>query len=420
MRKLFALILALVMMLTCAAASANSTVDVKINADREQLKTVMQKSNSPEETISVVDAVVALVNALGIKVASVEDGAEIALSLNGEEALTLGFSADEEGAALVSSMFPNHYLTISKEMLKGLMQSVPGVGSDAEGGVAGGIAGGMTLPESTQAYFNDFVQTCTAAIVPGEPVKGEYQFDGVNFDTQVPVNIDVPAIKEAFGKLTEQLTEDEAFMSMLQGYMKGGNFDKDKFKQSMNEFLDHFPEAVSAEYDANGEEKVPYYVCGRAGSEGADPVYEYTMLCKDEKTYTVSYMNHEKEIVAGVVITEGNVRVEVKQKEDTFAVNFAYETGEPSKYVCDFFFGSDTPLATVTVTVSAEGQRTLEMSAEGKTTISMEDMQSGQGDGVQTFMSEIQNGLMTLITSVMQAVPESAPLIQSLFQGGQQ
>ena len=73
MRKLFALILALVMMLTCAAASANSTVDVKINADREQLKTVMQKSNSPEETISVVDAVVALVNALGIKVASVED-----------------------------------------------------------------------------------------------------------------------------------------------------------------------------------------------------------------------------------------------------------------------------------------------------------------------------------------------------------
>ena len=39
------------------------------------------------------------------------------------------------------------------------------------------------MPTSLSTYITSFMQVCTEAAVPGEPVKGEYQFDGYNFDT---------------------------------------------------------------------------------------------------------------------------------------------------------------------------------------------------------------------------------------------
>ena len=105
-RKLAALALALVLVLGCAAASA-VTVDVSLKVDSENAKTALGSLGMPEEQQAGLDAVAKLLSALGVKVTALTDGAEIALSLDGKEAVKAGFASAESGAAVVETTPPS-------------------------------------------------------------------------------------------------------------------------------------------------------------------------------------------------------------------------------------------------------------------------------------------------------------------------
>lgn len=191
------------------------------------------------------------------------------------------------------------------------------------------------MPTSLSTYISSFMQVCTEAAVPGEPVKGEYQFDGYNFDTLIPVTVDVPKIKEAFHGLKEDLLKDEAVLASLQGLPQAGGeeFTPENLRAALDEFETHFPDEVTAEYYQNGDDSIPFYVTGRAVCTGKEePSYEYSMLCKDEKNYTMSFLDHEHSIVAGLILTDGGIRLEYKQGETNLVIDFMSETGEPAVY----------------------------------------------------------------------------------------
>lgn len=191
------------------------------------------------------------------------------------------------------------------------------------------------MPTSLSTYITSFMQVCTEAAVPGEPVKGEYQFDGYNFDTLIPVTVDVPKIKEAFHGLKEDLLKDEAVLASLQGLPQAGGeeFTPENLRAVLDEFETHFPDEVTAEYYQNGDDSIPFYVTGRAVCTGKEePSYEYSMLRKDEKNYTMSFLDHEHSIVAGLILTDGGIRLEYKQGETNLVIDFMSETGEPAVY----------------------------------------------------------------------------------------
>ena len=165
------------------------------------------------------------------------------------------------------------------------------------------------MPTSLSTYITSFMQVCTEAAVPGEPVKGEYQFDGYNFDTLIPVTVDVPKIKEAFHGLKEDLLKDEGVLASLQGLPQAGGeeFTPENLRAALDEFETHFPDEVTAEYYQNGDDSIPFYVTGRAVCTGKEePSYEYSMLRKDEKNYTMSFLDHEHSIVVSVTAAEGD------------------------------------------------------------------------------------------------------------------
>ena len=203
MKKLFSLVLALLLILTCAASA--QTVRARVTVDREQAKALFSGFGMPEAQMATVDPILSLVNALGVRVTTAEDGAQVDLDLNGADAMSMGWTLDDADVNIVSTLFPNYYLTLSNETIAQIMaqmaQNMPGAGG--EGG-----AGGFDMA-AMQAVFGGYYQkwlaACTAAGVPGEPVEVKYEYKNYVFDTMVPVTVDMEAITEATTELVERI-----------------------------------------------------------------------------------------------------------------------------------------------------------------------------------------------------------------------
>lgn len=89
MKKKLALVLALMLALTCTAAFAD-TVYTRVTIDRGLAKQLLPGMGVGKDAMAIVDPVLAVVNALGVNVTSVEDGVQVDLDINGNPALTLG------------------------------------------------------------------------------------------------------------------------------------------------------------------------------------------------------------------------------------------------------------------------------------------------------------------------------------------
>ena len=404
------------------SAAAGQTVYTKVTVDRETAKNILSGFGISEEQRTVTDQVLSLVNALGVKVTIPGDGAQIDLDLNGENALTLGFASDEQGLRLAGSLFPNFILSMKQETLNSLLEqftanmpALSGIGSEenAEGTM-------RIMPTSMPMYISSFIQACTAAAVPGEPVKGEYQFDGYNFDTMVPVTVYVPALKEAFKSMTDEMLKDESVMAQIRQsvQMSGAKFDPEEMRKAFAEFEAHFPDTVTAEFYQNSDGGPSFYVTGQASYEGKEgPSFAYTMLMKDEKSGTMAFYGYEQEMIIGLTFGSDGFRIEYKTGETQTVFDLAIERGEPTTAVARLYFtDTDNPLITVTVSISSEGVRTLPLETGEKTVLALEEIMNGESEAKTGLMTDLMmNGLSPLLMKLSKAVPEAAGLITSLM-----
>ena len=420
MKKLLALLVALVMALGCAMASAE-TIYVKTALNHEAVNSLIASFGMPEEQAGMIDPILSLVDALGIKVIAVEDGAQIDLDFNGSEALSLGCAADEKALTLVSTLFPNYALTLQFDTLTQLMNSfMPGAGE-------GGEASGMDLNammEPFMGYFSRLMEACASAAVPGEPVPGEYEFEGVKFDTLVPIAVDVPAIAESVKALADEMLNDPAVLSAIQGMAQGmaqstgQAFDVEELKKGLDEWMAHFPDTVAAEYYTNSDGSPAFYMQGESAYEGKEEAsFGYTMLFLNETNMKMSYWDKESDMSGAIEMTGNSFRLDFAMAGMTFAFDLTYELGENSVFVCKLYFMDlENPLVTVTVTVSAEGARTLPVETEGKNVLPIETLLNGEGDLNGLLGDLMTNGLGGLMASLTEAVPEMGGLL-GMFMG---
>ena len=326
-RKLFAMLLALAMMVACVSAGAEA-VKVGLKVDGDGLKSILAGFGMQEDQMTIVDPILGIVNALGVKVTTVSDGAQVDLSLNDADALSLGFATGEEGYTVVSSLFPNYMLTSSAEAFQAMTQSfmasmpLPGVG-----GASGEMAGGFDLQAmagpvmALSEYFSKYGDAVGQAAVPGQPVPGDYEFDGVKFNTYVPITVDVPAMQEATRDLVNKLLADETVMGMIQGMGQGmsmggtgASFNVEDLQKSLDDFIDHFPANVTADFynNADREDDKSSYVAGQATYEGQeDSAMTYTMLLKDEKTGKMTFGMPSAGLEVAVQFAENYFRADV-------------------------------------------------------------------------------------------------------------
>lgn len=420
MKKLLALLLALMMALGCAAASAE-TVYVKLNVNRDTVNALTASFGMPEDQAAIVDPILAAVNALGVKVTTVNDGAQIDLDLNGDEALSLGVATNEEGFTAVSTLFPNYALTMKTETITQMMESMMAAMPGAAGGEGGMDINAMMAPLA--GYFTRFFEACSAAAVPGEPVPGEYEFEGYKFDTLVPVTVNVPAIAENAKALLDEMLSDEAVLSAIQGMAQGmaqgagGALNVEDIKKAAEEWIAHFPETVNAEYYANSDGSPAFYLKGEAAYEGQEPSFGYTMLFIDQQNMNMKYWDSNSQMTGAIVIAANSFRMEFSMAGMVFALDFIMNMGTPAEFLCKLYFMDlATPLLTVAVTVAPEGERTLPMDTEGKTVLPIEGMMNGESEAGNALVMDIMtNGLNELMPKLTKAVPEIQDLINLMM-----
>ena len=420
MKKLFALVLALMMAMTCLSAFAD-TVYTQVTVDRDLVKELLPGLGVPEEQSAMIDPILALVNALGVKVTTVADGAQIDLDLNGQDALSLGYATDDAGVTVASTLFPNYVLTISQETISQIVEQVMSnmpVGGSGEGGMMDMNA----VTEVFGGYFQRWFEACATAGQPGDPVPGEYEFEGYTFNTMVPVTVDMPAIKEATASLMDELMADPAAMAMIKGYAQGfaqnsgetfddANFEAE-FKAGFEEWLAHFPDAVTAEVYANDDGSATFYMTAASTQEGAEePFFTCDMLFVDEQNMKMGFqMAGETPMEAGFAMEGTDMRMDFTMGEIYFGLGMSFPGNEFDFDV--YFLTPDAPILCVKVTVDAGGERTLAVDGAGKTAVAIELPMDGNDEALQGLLGDIMaNGLGSLMGALSAQVPEAMSLM---------
>ena len=435
MKKLFALILALLLALSCTSAFAR-TVYTKVTVDREQMGKLLAGFGIPEAQMATVDPILSLVNALGVRVTTAEDGAQVDLDLNGADALSVGWASDDAGVNLVSTLFPNYYLTLSNETIAQIMaqmaQNMSGAGG--EGG-----AGGFDMA-AMQAVFGGYYQkwlaACTAAGIPGEPVEVKYEYKNYVFDTMVPVTVDMEAITEATTELLSELLADPVAMSMLQGMAQGMaqssgvTFDPETFEADFiagfAEWMAHFPDEVSAEVYTNANDASGmFYMYSEAYYEGEEmPFFTAYMLFENAQNmdmgFAMDLTDDETQqtvtMTAGFAMKDTDMKMFFDMGGIYYGLNMSFNGGNMTFDV--FFMNDKAPLMTVAVEIAEGGDRTLPVDNAGKTVLAVEEiMQDANSEAAQGLYGDIQaNGLGALMGVVMQQVPELGSLMGQMGQ----
>ena len=379
-----------------------------------------------EGVLSQIDAVVGLLNALAIRMTTAENGAQLDFELNGESAASLAAILTEDGAALVSSLFPGYLISASaEELLSFISQNVPMVGQ-MMGGSGDGAAASPEVAEKLSGYMQEIMDACVSNVVPGEPETGEYSFDKYLFNTAIPLEINANAIADTMKDVLSRMLKDEDVLEMIKSASSAGvsvDFDPEEISASLDEVLSeqYIPEVSSTMYmdvDEDGQSGEEFYVVTESTYKGdEDPSYIVSVYGSPEG----SSMDVEMPAL-GISVT-GDYTVDesgilflstyVYYQEMFFGAEISLDatddfSGECYLYVMD----QENPVMSISCYASPEGELTLSADPEGKTVVSLDELMGDAGSEVMNgLMNDVMsNGLGNLMNVVLSEVPEAAPL----------
>ncbi len=410
MKKISAAFAAAWITLACCIAVSAGSINIRAGLDQDCAAELAASFGVPEEQIQIISLAQALLEALDVDAAILEDRGQLTLNLNGKEAMSLGVRTDEEGITLLSTLFPNYALSASTETLTQMMEEFAGSMSGSGDGMNFTDMGAMS--EIFAGYFTRFSEACAQAAVPGEPLPGEYEIDGYLFDTMVPVTVDIQAIQEAAESLMDEMMADEAVLSAIRSAMQysGAEFIEEEFRAGFEEWIGHFPDEASAEFYTNSEGGENFYLTGKSSYAGKDtPSFEYTMLYDEDSTVMTFNGNEEPNMEMMFAYSNGTMNASCAIDDLYFGCNCQNE-GKQS--LCELFFmDQEKPLLTITITYDEEAVRTLEMNTESKTILPVEELLSGS-DAAGGFIGDFMtNGIGTLFTTVTEELPEIGALL---------
>lgn len=415
MKKLLALILALMLALGGVAALAD-TVNTRITVDRDVAKELTSSFGLDEETQQKIDSALAVVNAIGVNVTTLADGLEFDLTMNDAVALALGLAMDDADASVVSTLFPNYCITFTQQTLATMAQQMAEKFSAAGGSDDANM---MAAAQALAEYFTRYIAAVSAAATPGEPEAVEFEHDGYTFDTLVPVTVDIPAAIAATDALVDEMLADETLTAAIESSMKsyGQTFDEEAIRSAYDEWKTHMPEAATSEFYTISDDPSVFFLAGDAFlKDREEAAYHYEMLNKGDNAGTMGYWDYVNDMIMSLEYAEGAVRADITVSGMYLGFDFIAEAGQ---ITCKLYFLSDAPLVCVDVTIAEGGERTLPVDAEGKTVLTVEDaMNDESGELVQGLLMDIMgNGIGALTEIAMQQVPELANMMGATTEG---
>jgi len=453
MKKLIAVLMAMLMVFSCVSALGEETsvsINVpsftatsEITVDEEQVMALLPALGMPEEMLGMAQLVVPMLNGLSETIIFADMGLQYDVLMKGQEILSVVGEANENGLALSTNLVPSYKLTIQAATIQQLVEKYMGQIQEMMGNVdmeAIQAAAGKII-----GYAMETGSAIQNTVTFGEPVKGEYPdlIEGVVFNTEQSLSVDVNAMMEAGNQFVSKVLADETVLNALQSVtamIPGMSFNPEQIQNSIT--------SVPAEKlpDVNG---LVYTITDDEGNQTAPNTFVIVSATGKEdqtgNTNTYVYVaENSVNIIVEVPAEEVNIQIYGEQVENGMTVNIAMsvpgfdgevataytmsETGmkmDGALYIND----AEAPILVCSSAVSMPGERTKTTADSEKTELALEGLMNEEtsSDTISALLGDLMNGIGSVVGNISAVLPEQGAMLQqmagglmSMFMGGGQ
>ena len=452
MKKLLAVLLAMLLALSCTLAMAETTeaapaadnqpfpgltIESEYDVDRDTLKAVLGKMGMDESIITLVDTLAAIVDQTGEKLVIANEGFQAEILMKGDSLLNLVGLANGKGMTFGSNLIPNYVLDLSfdeiGDMLAAALQKAA---EDAEKQAAEDPTQYLDMAGLTQVmteYFNDYVTTITTdGIIPGTPEQGEFEQDGDTYNTKIPMDISLPVILDATKAFISNLENDETVQTALLQLALSGVDVNISDTSELDEIDPATLPVVKVEtymtLDDNGNQSGPtlvaVYVVPVGETTAATTVY--TKVDGNTVKVDADFVSNGDTIQVAFVSDRDpqdmfgtNSRMDVYAGEQYFGCAVVTSSNDESIQYDAYLYLNDTekPIVTDRGSIVMNGALTLGVS-DSATRVTLSDLTGeNAGDVLGGLMNDLSSGAISILMSAYSAVPEIGAIVGQLMGG---
>lgn len=462
MKKLIALLMALVLALSCtaafaeeAAAPTGTMTGLSVSLDENYVK-AMAGAMDPDGSLGyaqAADAILQVLDNLGIYVVEEGDLAHVSVELNETVIANLTAAADDTGVSVVSSLFPHYAIRAEGASFSDL--ATPTYTFNGQTISAEEITAAVQQFTATATPYWEDVQTVTTQITPVVNEDGS--------QTAALTTKHIAAILTAWGTRLSADTTMQTYLQMfLEAYNDGQPAEEQltlpalmqslqsAIKELNNEEEVQVADATVSVNEATGEQLFIVTVMESLYLQMSVYVNENNHQCVDFMVMTDSSEDGETEswedvykaitngentddLVAGLLVeltdsetvdmmlyafvdgAEWDVCFGVTGQTENYK-NYAYLTVDPGMGLENGLFALD--MAIIDLDSSLESMGITMPSLDGLTVLDASTM--GE-DEANLLLADLQNyGLATLITNAQTAMPEQVALLLTLLTSAQE
>ena len=451
MKKLIAVLMAMLMVFSCVPALGEETgisinvpsftLTSEVTIDEEQVMALLPALGMPEETVGMVQTFLPMLNGLKETLIFADMGLQYDVQMKGQDILSVVGEASETGLALATNLVPSYKLTIQAETIQKLVEQL----KEQLQGDAGKLD--MELlqqaAEKLSGYATEMANTVVGLVTFGEPVKGEYAdlIEGVVFNTEMSLTVDVKGMVDAMQQYMTKVMADETILAAIQSIassIPGASFDPSTV--SVEEVpAEQLPDVTGKVYtitDDEGNQVAPdtYVVVNAVGKEdqtGNTNTYVYVAedsvnVVVEMPAQEVSIQFYAEQVENGMTV---NIALSVPGFDCELAMAFTMtETGmnlDGALYLND----AETPILVCSNTFSMTGERTKTTADGEKTELALEGLMNEEtsSDTISALLGDLMNGIGGVIGNISAVLPEQGAMLQqlagslmSMFTGGGQ
>ena len=279
MKKILAVVLALMLAFSCTAMAEEAVSGVALSGtitfDAAQVNSLAAMFGLGEEYQPIINIVLSILNNLGGRVVVTREGMQADVLLKDGAVATIVGGDYEDGIAFVSDLFPNYVITVTAETLQPVMEAMEQTMSQK-------IAVDSLDLEAVAGSAAPAIAEFTADIYAhlGEPEVGEYPIDGYTFNVKVPLNMTAKELSLSALKLVKSLMDNEEVAAAVAALSSSAPIDLSE--------LDEAAAKLEATDDADWPQITAdiYYLMDAEGNSAAQ--YVAAEIVDGEETTTIT------------------------------------------------------------------------------------------------------------------------------------
>jgi len=422
MKKIFAMILCLALLLS-SAAMADSTSDiltafenkngsgtieteVTLNVDEAAINEIAaMNGGSTEGMEQIVKPIVAIVNNLKFRTLTEDGKVQLELKLKDTTLATIGYTAVEGGMAMVTDLLPNYIIKADTAKAGGAAVSVQLTEEEKK-----------AVGEAAKAKMDQFEQDIKAKV--GEAETGSWTFDGATFTEKKPLNITTKELTVMTLKAVKDLLADPSMKKVVDAM--GEQFDTAK----LDEAIANAEKKEDSEYPA-----LTWYIYTNAeGNEYHDVIMEkddgkvamaFSVIGK-KLAFHADIDSNGKGKIEGLVDAEKlTVSLTADIESNGNAMNIAFELAAQEDGSCNGTMAlsmSGKQLLGIAFTGKPTDEKlSVSFDEEGKKVVPIEALSDRSSAEGQQLMSALTMSLPGVLQKAMQAMPDEVNALITLF-----